>query len=190
MACLMNITNRGRTDLLCGFNQYSICKSVQKLWKRIIATGSTTEALNYGAWHKVRVYNRSFINQQLLLSLVVHDTFFNFHTIMQHAIRTLLFTLHWEGRNNLQTIKGSKAKWTGHILRRNCLLKRVFGGKIKGRIEVMERRGRRRKQLLDDLKEARGSCKLKEEALDLTLWGNGFGRVFGPVVRQRKKWMT
>ena len=28
------------------------------------------------------------------------------------------------------------------------------------------RRGRRRKQLLDDLKETRGYCKLKEEAVD------------------------
>jgi hypothetical protein len=38
-------------------------------------------------------------------------------------------------------------------LRRNCLLKHVIEGKIKGRIEVMGRRGRRCKQLLDDLKE-------------------------------------
>ena len=32
------------------------------------------------------------------------------------------------------------------------------------------RRGRRRKQLLDDLKEMRGYWKLKEEALDRTRW--------------------
>jgi hypothetical protein len=31
------------------------------------------------------------------------------------------------------------------------LLKEVIEGKIKGRIEVTRRRGRRRKQLLDDL---------------------------------------
>jgi hypothetical protein len=30
--------------------------------------------------------------------------------------------------------------------------------------------GRRRKQLLDGLKEKRGYCRLKEEALDRTLW--------------------
>ena len=32
------------------------------------------------------------------------------------------------------------------------------------------RRGRRRTQLLDDRKEARGYWKLKEEALDRTVW--------------------
>ena len=44
------------------------------------------------------------------------------------------------------------------------------------------RRGRRRKKLLDDLKDRRVDCQLKEEALDRTMWRNRFGRVFGPVV--------
>ena len=35
------------------------------------------------------------------------------------------------------------------------------------------RRGRRRKQLLDHLKEKNGYWKLKEEELDLTLWKTG-----------------
>jgi hypothetical protein len=57
--------------------------------------------------------------------------------------------------------------------------------KIAGRIEGKVRRGRRRKQLLDDLKENGRYWKLKEEALDRTLWdGIGFGRDYGPVVRQ------
>jgi hypothetical protein len=55
-------------------------------------------------------------------------------------------------------------------------------GKIKGQIEVTRRRGRRRKKLLDDLKDGRGYCQLKEEALDRTMWRNRFGRGFGPVV--------
>jgi hypothetical protein len=46
-----------------------------------------------------------------------------------------------------------KVNWIGHILRRNCLLKQVIEGKIEGRIEVTGRRGRRRKHLLDDLKD-------------------------------------
>jgi hypothetical protein len=46
------------------------------------------------------------------------------------------------------------------------------------------RRGRRRKQLLDDVKEKRRYWKLKEEALDRTLWRSRFVRVYGPVVRQ------
>ena len=49
------------------------------------------------------------------------------------------------------------------------------------------RRGRRRRKLLDDLKEGRGYSHLKEEALDSTIWRAGFGRSFGPVVRQIAK---
>jgi hypothetical protein len=50
-----------------------------------------------------------------------------------------------------------KANWIGHILRRNCLLQQVIEGKIKREIEVTGRRGgRRRRKLLDDLKERRG----------------------------------
>jgi hypothetical protein len=79
------------------------------------------------------------------------------------------------------------ANWIGHILRRNCLLQRVIEGKIKGGIEVKVRRGRRCKKLLDDLKERRGYCHLKNEALDRTKWRAGFGRGFGPVVRQTVK---
>jgi hypothetical protein len=64
-----------------------------------------------------------------------------------------------EERNIIQNIKRRKANWIGHILRRNCLLKHVIKGKIEGRIEVTGRQGRRRKQLLDDLKEKRGYWK-------------------------------
>jgi hypothetical protein len=45
---------------------------------------------------------------------------------------------------------------SGHISRRNCLLRLVIEGKIKGVIEVTGRRGRRRRKLLDDVKEGRG----------------------------------
>jgi len=37
------------------------------------------------------------------------------------------------------------------------------------------RRGRRRRKLLDDLKERRGYFRLKEEAVDHTMWRAGFG---------------
>ena len=56
---------------------------------------------------------------------------------------------------------------------------------VKGGMEVTRRRGRRRKKLLDDLKERRGYSHLKEEALDRTMWRNRFGGGFGPVVRIR-----
>jgi len=51
-------------------------------------------------------------------------------------------------------------------------------------MEVTERRGRRRKQLLYDLKETSGYCILKEEALDRTLYRTRMGRGCGPVVGQ------
>jgi hypothetical protein len=63
----------------------------------------------------------------------------------------------------------------------------VIEGKLEGRIEMKRRGGRRRKQLLDDLKENRGYWKLKEEALDRTLWRTRFGRGYGPVVRQTRE---
>ena len=49
---------------------------------------------------------------------------------------------------------------------------------------MTRRQGIRRKKLLDDLKDRRGYCHLKEGALDRTMWRNRFGGGFGPVVRQ------
>jgi hypothetical protein len=87
-----------------------------------------------------------------------------------------------EQRNILHEIRKRKANWIGHILRRNCLLKEVIEGNIKGQIEVTRRRGRRCKQLLDDLGDRRGYSHLKEEALDRIKWRNRFGRGCGPLV--------
>jgi hypothetical protein len=70
------------------------------------------------------------------------------------------------------------------MLRGNCLLKQVVEGKTGGRIEVMGRRGRRRKELLYDLKENTGYWKLEVEALDHTVWTTGCGSGCGPVIRQ------
>ena len=84
-----------------------------------------------------------------------------------------------EQRNILHEIRKRKSNWIGHILRRNCLPQRVIEGKIKEGIEVTGGRARRRRKLLDDLKERR-----KEEALDHTMWRARFGRGFGPVIRQ------
>ena len=49
------------------------------------------------------------------------------------------------------------------------------------------RRGRRRRKLLDDLKERRGYSNLKKEALDRTTWRAHYGRGFGHSVRQTTK---
>ena len=57
--------------------------------------------------------------------------------------------------NVVHEIRKRKANWIGHILRRNCLLQRVIEGKIQGGRQVTGRQGRRRRKLLDDLKERR-----------------------------------
>jgi hypothetical protein len=74
-----------------------------------------------------------------------------------------------EQRNILHEISNRKANWIGHILRINCLLRQVIEGKIKGWIEVIGRRGRRRRKLLDERKKRRGYSHLKEETLDRTM---------------------
>jgi len=90
-------------------------------------------------------------------------------------------------KNILYEISKGKANWIGHILRRNCLLQRVIEGKMKDGIEVIGRRGRRSRKLLDDLKERRGYSHLKEETLDRSRCRARFGRGFVPVVRQTAK---
>ena len=52
---------------------------------------------------------------------------------------------------------------------------------------MIGRRGRRRRKLLDEVKERGGYSHLKEKSLDRTKWGVHFGRGFGPVVRQTTK---
>ena len=88
-----------------------------------------------------------------------------------------------EERNILYTVKRRKANWIGHILGRNCFLKHIIEGKTEGGIEQRKGQGRRCKQLLDG-KETRGNWKLKEEALDCSVWRTRFESVYGPVVRQ------
>jgi hypothetical protein len=72
----------------------------------------------------------------------------------------------------------------GHFVRRNCLIKHVIEGKIEGGTEITGRRGRRSNQLLGDLKEMKGDWKLKEEALDRSVWRTRFGRGYGYVVTE------
>jgi hypothetical protein len=54
-------------------------------------------------------------------------------------------------------------------------------------INTTGRRGRRRKKLLDDLKEKRGYWKLKQEAMDHFLWRTRSGSLHGPVATQPTK---
>ena len=81
-----------------------------------------------------------------------------------------------EERDVLCTINRRKAKWIGHILHRHCHLKHDIEGKIEGK-------GRRQKQLRNDTKKTRKYRKLKEEAIDCTLWITSFRRGYGLVVK-------
>ena len=94
----------------------------------------------------------------------------------------MLLTVN-EQRNILHEIRKRKPNWIRHILRRNCLLKQVIEGKIKEEMDVARRRGRRRKKLLDDLKDRRVYSHLKEEVLDRTMWRHHFGGSFVSIVR-------
>ena len=63
-----------------------------------------------------------------------------------------------KGRNILHRGEREKANWIDHIFRKKCLLKEVTEEKTEGNTSVLGegRRRKRRKQLLDDLKETRG----------------------------------
>ena len=74
-----------------------------------------------------------------------------------------------EQTNFLHEISKRKASWIDHFLRINCLLEQVIEEKIKDAIVLTGRRGRRRRTLLDDLKERRRYSHLKDEALDRTI---------------------
>jgi hypothetical protein len=52
----------------------------------------------------------------------------------------------------------------------------------------MGRRRRRCRQLLNDLKETRGYCKMKEEVLGCTVWRTRFGRGCGLVKETTKNY--
>jgi hypothetical protein len=59
-----------------------------------------------------------------------------------------------------------KANWIGHILRRNYLLHDA----IEGQMKEVKGIGRRRTQLLDDLRNRRRYWELKDEAEDRKIW--------------------
>ena len=89
-----------------------------------------------------------------------------------------------EERNIIHAVKRRKANWIGCILCRNCLLTHITQENIEEGIEVKGKRGKRRKQVLDDLKDTKGYWKLKEKAIDRSMWRTIFGRGNGPVVKQ------
>ena len=75
-----------------------------------------------------------------------------------------------EKRTLLNNILRRKANRIDHILRRNCL----FHDAIEGQMTEVKGVGRRRTQLLDDLRYRRRYWKLKEEAEDRKRWRRQF----------------
>jgi hypothetical protein len=162
-----------------GFGSIECCG----IWAVItgwIRTAVLSVAVTYDTWYILFKFvdwsSRWSIRTDWRHLLYMRSLFMNYCCILETRVN--------EQRNILREIRKRKANWIGHILRRNCLLKQVIEGKIKGEMDVTRRRGRRRKKLLDDLKDRRGYSHLKEEALDRTMWRNRFGGGFGPVVRQ------
>ena len=74
-----------------------------------------------------------------------------------------------EKRTLLNNILRRKANWIGHILR-ICLLHDA----IEGQMTKVKGVGRRRTQLLDDLRNRRRYWELKEEAEDRKRWRRQF----------------
>jgi hypothetical protein len=72
-------------------------------------------------------------------------------------------------------------------LRRNYLLKHATEGKIAGRIDVTERQGGRRKQLLVGFKKKLRYWNLIGEALDYIRCRTRFGRGYETVAMQTRK---
>jgi hypothetical protein len=66
-------------------------------------------------------------------------------------------------------------------------MKQVIEGKMEGNLEGKGGRGRKCKQLLDDLEDTRRYWKLREEQLGRTVSRTHCGRGYGPVVTQTTK---
>ena len=77
-----------------------------------------------------------------------------------------------EERTMIRTIRQRKANWSEHILRRDCLLRDIIEGKLEA--NGIHRVGRRKIQILDDLREKKKYWELKDEAGDRQKWREKF----------------
>ena len=107
-----------------------------------------------GVWEKESISSDSVKLGNILLKSQSATTRFSQNSNICVWVKLYINTIYInikEEWNILDTKKRKKAKWTRHILRRNCLLKHVIEGEIEGMIEVTVKRGRRCKQLLVEL---------------------------------------
>jgi len=150
----------------------------------------TSEVINLEySFYNAETWTLRKVDQKYLESFWKHNTGEKKVISWTDRVRKVIQRVK-EERNILQTIKWSKTKWTGDILRWKCLPKYVTEGKTEGMIEVTGRRRRRRKNILGDLQETRGCWKMKAEALGSTLWKTRFGRGYGCVLRETTEWIN
>jgi hypothetical protein len=97
-------------------------------------------------------------------------------SLLPKTHRTVLYTVQGAGISYIKFKK--RLTW----LVTSSLLKYFTEGKTEWRSDGKTRK--KSKQLLGDLKETRGDRKLKEEAVDRTLWRSGCG----PVIRLTTEW--
>ncbi|KAI5718355.1 hypothetical protein M8J77_019970 [Diaphorina citri] len=71
-----------------------------------------------------------------------------------------------EKREILRTIVNRKRSWLGHILRRNCLQRRIMEGELRGKRSI----GRKRFGMLRDVLNGRTFKQMKEDAQDREKW--------------------
>ena len=71
-----------------------------------------------------------------------------------------------EERTLINTIWRRKARWTGHVIRSEGLLRTV----IEGRAEGKRPRGRKRMMMLDDIKQGQTYHAMKRAALNREGW--------------------
>lgn len=71
-----------------------------------------------------------------------------------------------EERQILRTVKNRKRSWLGHILRRDCLQRRIMEGELEGK----RSRGRKRNGMLTDMLNGRSFEQMKEDAQDRVAW--------------------
>ena len=79
-----------------------------------------------------------------------------------NIVSVIIKFMNSQERTFLNNTLHTKVNWIGHILRRNCLLH----DSIKGHMTKVKGVGKRRTQLLDDLRNRRRYWELKEEAED------------------------
>jgi len=85
--------------------------------------------------------------------------FLHFNRVAELSVSALSITAHVGTlcemtQTEFRLITNGICTTSGVVLRRNCPLKHAIERKVVRRIEVMKRRGRRRNQLLDDLRKS------------------------------------